>query len=463
MPDMVDVRLVDAKLKRATAKDIADDIEWADIVGISALNFEAHAASDIADTAKRLDSQKIVALGGPYAHKRAAEILQRSPNVDWVFDGESERTFPAAIRHYHELLQFDGTIAGMYLRCGDKVVTPANNDFISDLDALPFAAWDLVDFDAYAKMPNFNFWMEGTRYAPLFTSRGCPYLCGYCHDIFTKKFRWQSAERVLSEIDYLVKAYQVDEFQIIDDIFNLHKPRVKKIFTEVKARYGDRLHFCFPNGLRGDILDKETIRVMRAGGTYQITVAVETVTPRLQTLLEKNLDVSKVNSFIDYCFTENIVVKGFFMLGFPTESRKEIWDTIRFAWRSKLSFASFFTVVPQPGTPLYDLAERENSAALRELREGLYYTRVSWYQRAYGYPIMWVATIAYLIFFFKPWRAMAILKRSSHGSFRSLRIGIVALISIITSIDFYAAMPRLKAWLRGQSIDKLRTSNRLAD
>ena len=101
--------------------------------------------------------------------------------------------------------------------------------------------------------------LKGKRYAPIFTSRGCPYLCNYCHDLFGKRFIHRSSEHVLEEIELLYENYGVDEFEIVDDIFNLHKPRLKKIMGEVKRRWPGKIHFCFPNGVRADIMDEEVI------------------------------------------------------------------------------------------------------------------------------------------------------------------------------------------------------------
>lgn len=405
--EQVAIRFVDAKLRKLAPSEILDDLAWADVIGLSVLNSEAGAAAEIARLAKGLDPQKVVAYGGPYAHRRAEEILGVTPEVDWVFDGEAEYTFGDALETLIQGRSIACGIKGLYFRdaATQKVVVPLGNDVIMDLDKLPFPAWDLVDFDAYAARTKMTEWMKGKRYAPLFTSRGCPYKCAYCHDIFTKKFRWQSPERVLAEIDYLVANYNIDEFQIVDDIFNLHKPRAKAIFKGVVEHHGKgKLNFCFPNGLRGDILDKDLIAAMKEGGTYQINMAVETVTPRLQKLIDKNLDVDKVASFIKHCHANDIPVKGFFMLGFPTETPREMWNTIRFAWKSKLTFAGFFTVVPQPGTALYALAKQESEEALSKVQEIHYYGRQSWYSMAYGYPLGLVSRMAYMGFYLQPSR-----------------------------------------------------------
>ena len=124
--------------------------------------------------------------------------------------------------------------------------------------------------------------LKGNRYALLFTSRGCPYRCNYCHNIFGKRFLRQSPERVVKEIELLYETYGVTEFQIVDDVFNLDKRRLKTIMEEVHRRWPGKIHFTFPNGLRGDILDEEVLDALKLGGTYAMAIAVETATPRLQ-------------------------------------------------------------------------------------------------------------------------------------------------------------------------------------
>lgn len=407
----VTVRIIDAKLEHRRADDLRDDLAWADVVGLSALNAEMEAAFEVARLTKALKPEALVVLGGPCTHRQAETMLLRCAEIDWVFDGEAERSFPAAIASYLAGEAADGTIPGMYFRDKGGIVAPDGNDVPQDLDALPWPAWDQVDFDAYARAQNMNTWMRGRRYAALFTSRGCPYRCSYCHDSFAKTFRSRSAEDVVAEISLLIERHGVDEFQIFDDIFNLDRSRVERIFALLKARYPHRrLFFCFPNGLRADLLDRHVIRVLKEAGAYQVTIAIESVTPRLQELTRKRLDLEKTYRVIDECWQEGIFVKAFFMLGFPTETPHEIWDTLRFALRSRITFAHFFTVVPQPGTPLYDLARIEGPAAL-ESSDGAYHASEScWYQRAYGYPLRTVVTLVTVVFHLHPRRLLGVVR-----------------------------------------------------
>jgi len=96
--------------------------------------------------------------------------------------------------------------------------------------------------------------------------------------------------------------------------------------------------------------------------------------------------------------------------------------------KSDLVLANFFTVTPQPETPLYALAEKENRQALLEvtcLNEsggGSHRSGGSWYQVAHGYPLDQVIRKTIFRFYSSPrrlWRiARLVPKRVLWSSFR---------------------------------------------
>ncbi len=401
------------------------------VVAVSALNAEAPNARAIAAATKEHDPRIVTVLGGPYPHRRLAEVLEAS-RFDWAVDGEGEQVFPEALSRH-----FGGGVLGSdlpglaYKRADGTLQVPREADTVRDLDALPFPAWDLVDFDHYARLPNINSMLKGRRYAPLFTSRGCPYKCSYCHDVFGKKFRHRSADHVLGEIEWLHEAFGVDEFHVVDDIFNLHRPRLKRIMYGSAERWPGRLHFAMPGGMRADILDEPVLDALAAGGTYSMSVAIETASPRVQTLVEKHLDLDKTLWSIEQADRRGMMVRGFFMLGFPTETREEIARTVRLALASRLTFGYFFTPSPQKGTGLYELAMREHPEALEALPETSdYHNAESWYERAYGYPLSKLIRASYVRFYFHPRRLLRIVRRVP---VRSLLNGMTQLVSLLTN------------------------------
>lgn len=433
--DFAEIRIIDMKLHRMKPEKILSILEEyePDVVGFSALNYEAYAGHQIAKHIKAYNPSIITVFGGPYALKNAPTILN-DENIDWVFEGAADRSFPEALKRLAQNRTVDEEILGLSFRRTDgSVYISTKQDQINDLDSLPPPAWDMVSLDAYAVEPNMAANLKGKRYAMLFTSRGCPYLCNYCHDIFSKKFVYHSVDYVIAEIERLYEQYGVDEFQIVDDIFNLHKPRLKAIMAEVQKRWPGKLKFAFPNGLRADILDEEVIAALCDAGTYAVCIAVETVTPRLQNLVEKHLDIEKTQRAIALFGKRNIQITGFFMLGFPTETAEEIKATIDFAINSDLTLAFFFSVVPQFGTPLYDLALKENAKITTQLSQvdsGAYRNSQSWYQQSYNYPLAHTLRIANIRFYFSPRRIIKILR---HWNFKALLRSLKVFLRILVT------------------------------
>ncbi len=365
---------------------------------------------------KSINPEVVTVLGGPFALHRAEEILNRS-SFDWIFTGPAENTFPKAIHRYFNSIDLGKDIPGFsYRQANGALHIAGSDDFVSDIDSLAKPAWDLVDFDAYASRPNMMaIFIRGRRYMSLFTSRGCPYLCSYCHDLFTKKFKHQSAESVLADIEYLYTTFGVNEFQIVDDIFNLHKPRMRQIMSEVDRRWPGQIHFTFPNGVRSDILEKDDIALLAKAGTYGMAIAIESASERIQRLIEKDLKIENALNTINEADKHGIMTTGFFMLGFPSEAEEELNWTKKFALSSRLARAYFFRVMPQNETKLYDMAKEVDAEALRinviEEEKGCdVFKQTSWYELAYDFPLNKFISNLYLRFYLSPKRILRILR-----------------------------------------------------
>ncbi|GAB4432260.1 MAG: hypothetical protein OHK0011_15090 [Turneriella sp.] len=407
----IDVRVVDMNVRGLGAQWLHYAITRfrPDVVGVSALNFQLSAACELASVVKQRDPRILAVLGGSVTHHRSAELLAET-DFDWVFEGEAERAFPRALEAYWQGADLTG-IPGLSFRKQEQNVICTARDVIENPGELPLPAWDLCEFDLYAAQPNGNLIKKHAKYAYLYTSRGCPYRCAYCHDIFGKKFHSAPAERVLEEIELLHTKYRIREFHIIDDIFNFDRRRMADIFTLVKQRFGKKLAFCFPNGLRADILTPDLIALMAEAGTISIAVALETASKRLQRLMSKHLQIEKAVAAVECAHRHGIAVKGFFMLGFPSETLDEMEQTVSLAMRSKLTIAHFFAVTPQPGSPLFELAQQVMPATSRAGLRQQYNATHPWYGQAYGFALGNYIRRAYRRFYLRPSRIWRILCR----------------------------------------------------
>jgi anaerobic magnesium-protoporphyrin IX monomethyl ester cyclase len=325
-----------------------------DMVGVRCLSIGKDSLHIAVEVVKNWNGRCFVVVGGPYATDAPRDVLWND-SVDCVVIGEGEITVQELVERLLKEQPIAG-IPGIAYRRGGEITQTESRNPIFELDSLPFPDYSLIDFDAFT---NRYLTFSSKIYKPhanILTTRGCPFRCMYCHNIHGKKFRTRSPENVLSEIRSLYEEYGFRDFQIIDDIFNLDVKRAKLI-CDLILKSGMRITLSFPNGVRGDMMDEELIEKMAAAGTKFISYAIETASPRLQRMIRKNLRLEKVFRAIDYTAKVGIITRGFFMLGFPTETEQEALQTIEFARASTLCGATFFTVVYFPGTELYKLAQ----------------------------------------------------------------------------------------------------------
>jgi radical SAM superfamily enzyme YgiQ (UPF0313 family) len=112
--------------------------------------------------------------------------------------------------------------------------------------------------------------------------------------------------------------------------------------------------------MAGFALDEDILERMRDSGCYSVTMAIESGVPRVvNRLMAKPLRLEKVPGIIQSIRKLGMEAKGFFMLGYPGETRAEIEQTVRFAKALELDWTYFFITSPLPGTRLWDICAKE--------------------------------------------------------------------------------------------------------
>jgi radical SAM superfamily enzyme YgiQ (UPF0313 family) len=320
---------------------IAISAMTADVEALEALS--AMCAADLPDVP--------LVLGGPHAAAFPNDCLCL-PGVVAIVTGEGELPFldvldaVAGTRGWPD-------VRGVTVRMPDGTVRSTPPPPAPSLGDLPAPAFDLVDLDAYAAAPN----MMATlipppyRYLPIFTTRGCPYECVYCHKLFGRKMRELPVERVVDEIERLLADHRVRDFQVYDDIFNARPGRMESFCREVQKRRLD-VRFFFVNGLRFDKLDRVQLEAMRESGVVYTAAALESASPRMQERLHKHLDVERLLENVAIADSLGMFVTGLMLVGIPGETAQDLEMTIRAAESSRFHFAVFSILNPYRGTPI---------------------------------------------------------------------------------------------------------------
>jgi anaerobic magnesium-protoporphyrin IX monomethyl ester cyclase len=292
-----------------------------DVVGIRSISLFEDELKRVAGLARSVLDVPIVA-GGPIATARRGAVLKAIPAIDLLVVGEGELTFSRLL---------SGTATnGLVLRDGDQIIDLGDGDVVDNLDELPFPDYSLVDLDRYKEHLSYAY--NHRRQGVLLTSRGCPFLCTYCNTFAGKTARLRSAENVVAEMDKMWRDHAIEDFYVVDDIFNMDRKRTADVFRMIIS-LGKNWRLYFVNGLRADIMTRELVDLMADAGTVWVTYAVESGSPRIQKLVKKNMRLEQAAEIINYSQDRGLVVNVNTMYGFPTETGAEAQETIDYLAR----------------------------------------------------------------------------------------------------------------------------------
>lgn len=351
------------------------------VVGINS-NFtpQTKMALEVARAAKSVARDTLVIAGGINARNFQSAFLM-SGHVDAICLTEGEiivKNIVAAWSCGNDISQVTGVAVP---RGGRVVVNPvAPNDVFTQLDELPVPAWHKLPFGHYDRItsPHAVLSLGSERYAPIMTSRGCPFKCAYCHISVEKDkglavggigdLRLKSHERVIKEIE-TVTELGVKKVYFEDDSLLARKERVRKIFREV-ANHG--LKIADVNGVnlihlqkRGNYgleTDREYLELLCSAGFDQIVFPVESANQRI---LDKyatgklHHDRMDVIELVRIAKDVGITCPVNMMIGFPDETEDEMMASIELGKRlveAGSAYCTFFIPIPFPGSRLYEIA-----------------------------------------------------------------------------------------------------------
>lgn len=363
----VDVVIGDQRLTNWSTDQLAREIvEFEpDVVGLGCVTAAGYLVADVSKKVRSALPEALIVLGGPHA-SASREAALEGTDADLLVPGEGELALEQILLACQNDRDYSA-IPGLIRRepGGEVVTNPGENPFVQELDSLPMPAYDLIDLPEYWPLHSFVL-VPRRKYISLMSSRGCPFQCNYCHQIFGKRFRTHSVERMIEEVEHYLRTYGVRDIELVDDVFNHDYDRALEFSEEIVDR-NIRVKFAFPNGLRTDSLSEELIQAMVDAGWYYASFALEAGSPRIQKLMGKHLDIDSFVENVAIATRLGVFGNGFAMLGFPTETEAEMRQTIEVMCTSRMHTAQFFTVTPFPGTELYD----ETLRIRPELLEGV--------------------------------------------------------------------------------------------
>ena len=289
--------------------------EKPDIIGFSTQVNEYFHTIQMAKLCKEKHPNSLILFGGPQASITDVATMNSFPFVDIVVRGECEGTIIDLIDAIGNTDKLHG-IPGITFRDRGKIVRTREAPSIEILDDIPIPNYDL--FPDVRKYENL----------PIEVGRGCPFGCTFCStkDFFQRKIRFKKIDQILQLMAYLRKEYGVRSFSFQHDNITSSKTILKELCIGIK-RLG--LDISWGCSARLDSLDQEVITLMAESGCNEIFLGIETGSPRMQRIIDKQLDLNEVICISDLLRSNGINFTASFMMGFPEEELEDLEMTIR--------------------------------------------------------------------------------------------------------------------------------------
>jgi radical SAM superfamily enzyme YgiQ (UPF0313 family) len=328
-----------------------------DVVGSQCYSMDLERLKPVMETIKGFNPSITTIVGGAHATAAPEHTIKYFGRelLDFVFVGEGEIGFPIFLR---ELMkgadaEFHKAPGLGWFQDGELRLNARGEE--KDLDKLGMPAWDLIMPESYPFSPH-GVVCKNFPIAPIMATRGCPYMCTFCSSANTK-LRKRSIPLVLEEIKMLQQRHGIREFHMVDDNFTLELDYAKDFMRALLAE-GIKASWATPNGIRLERLDKPLLELMRQAGFYSLSVGIESGSDRIRIKMKKGSTIAKIwKDLRMVAEVGGIDMTGFFILGFPGETREDIEKTIEFAKELPLQRATFHSFIPLPGTEVWHQME----------------------------------------------------------------------------------------------------------
>lgn len=300
-------------------------------------------------------------LGGEHPTAMWDYILSRHPEVDVCVLGEGEEAVVEVTDWIAGRRDLESITGIAYRTEGLPKRTPARTR-IRAVEAIPRPAWHHFPLETYLAA-GYGHGVNRGRSIPMLATRGCPYQCTFCSspEMWTTRYYVRSVDDVVDEIDGYVQRYRISNVDFEDLTAFIKRDWILQFCAELHRR-GIRITYQLPSGTRSEALDADVLAALAGSGCSNLTYAPESGSPLTLRDIKKKVKPERVLDSMRIAKRLGVNIKANLMIGFPDETRRELWETLWFGLRAVwmgVDDIPLFPFSPYPGTELYrDLRAR---------------------------------------------------------------------------------------------------------
>ncbi|MBS1509616.1 MAG: B12-binding domain-containing radical SAM protein [Bacteroidetes bacterium] len=264
--------------------------------------------------------------GGYFASNQYKTVL-RSSFVDFVVNGQGEKTFPALLHALENNEPYE-MIRNLIYTCNNEIIkTP--KDELYEPDTLPLLPYETLN-RFYPLKRYLGKTYLGTKTIAYHSSMGCPFTCSFCAVVPLYNARWKgkSAQLIYNDVKYLKDQYGGNAIEFHDNNFFVSEKRTVEFAQLIKPE-----KMIWWGEGRIDTINKysdESLAIMRESGCKMIFFGAETGNDAVLKKMDKGgtQTAAGIKAFAARIAKFDIIPEYSFVLGTPGDTPEQVMEQI---------------------------------------------------------------------------------------------------------------------------------------
>jgi len=287
----------DAHFNNSTNESVLEYVKEInpDIVAMGFWTCQAPHVYELSKEIKKQNEKIIIIHGGIHVTFNYQESLETS---DIAILGEAEKTFSDTINAIQNNISYD-KIPGIAFK-NPKVVKTQSQPLIEDLNTIPMPLYKLFDIKSYIPHEKFrDLHVVGGKRMPIIGSRGCPYDCNFClsPQMWHKRVRFRSPKKIIEELEYVYKEFNLSNFQFYDDNFLINREFLTE-FCYLVEKLEFKIQWVCLSRAEHIIQNKDLLDSIKKAGCVGIEMGLESGDNKIQDNLSKGQSMDMLKAAI---------------------------------------------------------------------------------------------------------------------------------------------------------------------
>ncbi|MCP4633475.1 MAG: B12-binding domain-containing radical SAM protein [candidate division Zixibacteria bacterium] len=360
-PTIIDQRLKQDWYTSADLEDLNDIL----YIGISCrLGLQAQEGLKFAKWIRSINP-KIPLIWGGWGPSTAPELFIVNENVDCVIVGQADEVIVPLTEAIQNKTGYESIPGAVYLSTNSNEIMQNPRKLISNLDATPPMAYDLVNMHDY---------LSSGKIINYMSSRGCTGECEFCaiNHVHQSNYSALQSSRVIEEIKQLIKTYSLTTLQFVDTNFFDIKERALEI---AQGFIRNKFNINWSAYARADQLNKysdEELSIFDRSGCRMVAIGIEAGNQKLLNDMKKNTSVDDNYTVVSRLKNTKIKIWALMILGLPHETYKDFGDSIDMAiWIKKENPSNIISFSPYCPPPDSELIEQAIGSSYKQSEKNL--------------------------------------------------------------------------------------------